>query len=51
MQKEIDFKKGVRGKYAGKKIKILGPLKPSPQEREITVNRTQDNRPLLSQDS
>ena len=36
MKKAINFKKGVRGKYADKKIKILGAIKTAEKEREVS---------------
>ncbi len=38
MTKEIDFKKGVRGKYANKKIKILGDRSTTVKEGKPEIN-------------
>lgn len=50
MKKEVDFKRGVRGKYADKKIKILGANKTVKNEQENEVSTPQNKQRLPNQD-
>jgi hypothetical protein len=53
MKKEIDFSRGVRGKYAGKKIRIVGDPKakrsrnPALTERELLRQRIAELEALI----
>lgn len=51
MKKIIDFKKGTRGKFADKKIKIVGAVTTAKKEGESKVSRPQSKRCQPTQDS
>jgi hypothetical protein len=52
MKKEIDFSRGVRGKYAGKRIRIVGDKKksrgPVMTERELFQRKIAELEALVA---